>query len=54
VLASNFTELENAMAQASEKHANIICHELYVTEEQDFVLVLMTHQAQAQKGAGAE
>ena len=44
-LAGNFTALEKAMADASRKHANVICHELYVTEEQDFVLVLMTHQA---------
>src|SRR5215471_14365320 len=45
VLAGNFSALEDAMAAASKKHANVICHELYVTEEQDFVLVLMTHQA---------
>ena len=45
VLAANFTALEDAMSAASKKHANIICHELYVTEEEDFVLVLMTHQA---------
>jgi hypothetical protein len=45
VLAGAFTALEKAMAEASQKHANIICHELYVTEEEDFILVLMTHQA---------
>ena len=44
-LAGDFTALEKAMAEASEKHVNVICHELYVTEEQDFILVLMTHQA---------
>jgi hypothetical protein len=33
------------MAKAAEKHANVICHELYVTENQDFFLVLMTHEA---------
>jgi hypothetical protein len=45
VLAGDFTALEKAMADASNKHANIICHELYATEDQDFILVLMTHQA---------
>ena len=44
-LGDDFSALENAMAQASKKHPNIICHELYVTEEQDFILVLMTHKA---------
>jgi len=45
VLASDFSALERAMANAAEKHANVICHELYVTENQDFFLVLMTHEA---------
>src|ERR1051326_6276667 len=39
-LGDNFVELENAMAEASGKYPNIICHELYVTGEDDFVLVL--------------
>jgi hypothetical protein len=33
------------MAKAAEKHSNIICHELYVTENQDFFLVFMTHES---------
>jgi hypothetical protein len=45
VLASDFSALETAMAKAAEKHSNVICHELYVTEDQDFFLVLMTHEA---------
>jgi hypothetical protein len=45
VLASDFSALEKAMADAAEKHPNVICHELYVTESQDFFLVLMTHEA---------
>jgi hypothetical protein len=45
VLANDFSALEAAMAQAAEKHTNVICHELYVTEAQDFFLVLMTHEA---------
>jgi hypothetical protein len=44
-LAGDFSALETAMANAAGKHANVICHELYVTEDQDFFLVLMTHEA---------
>ena len=44
-LAGNFAALEKAMAEAARKYPNVICHELYVTEDQDFILVLMTHQA---------
>ena len=44
VLANDFSALETAMGKAAEKHGNVICHELYVTEEQDFFLVLMTHE----------
>jgi len=42
-LAGDFSALELAMTRASSKHTNIICHELYVTEDQDFILMLMTH-----------
>jgi hypothetical protein len=42
-LAKDFSALEKAMATASTKHRNIICHELYVTGDRDFILVLMTH-----------
>jgi hypothetical protein len=41
----NFTALEKKIAQASAKQRNIICHELYVTGENDFSLVVMTHEA---------
>jgi hypothetical protein len=44
-LANDFSALETAMAKAADKHTNVICHELYVTEQQDFFLVLMTHEA---------
>jgi hypothetical protein len=44
-LGHDFSGLEKAMAEASKRYPNIICHELYVTDEQDFVLVLMTHRA---------
>ena len=45
VQGDDFSALESAMAAAGKKYPNIICHELYVTGEQDFVLVLMTHKA---------
>jgi len=45
VLTNDFSVLETAMAAAAEKLSNVICHELYVTEDQDFFLVLMTHEA---------
>ena len=45
VLAGDFSALESTMAKAAEKHSNVICHELYATENQDFFLVLMTHDA---------
>jgi hypothetical protein len=44
-LASDFSALEKAMAEASSRYPNIICHELYVTNEGDFLMVFMTHQA---------
>jgi hypothetical protein len=43
--AAGLTKLEQAMATASGKHQNIICHELYVTDEKDLLMVFMTHQA---------
>jgi hypothetical protein len=40
----NFGTLEKAMAKATSHHKNIICHELYLTGEQDLMMVLMTHE----------
>lgn len=40
-----FSALEQAMASASAQLSNIICHELYVTDEQDFLMIFMTHAA---------
>jgi len=45
VKGKNFTALEEKMSKASAKHDNIICHELYVTGENDFTVVVMTHLA---------
>ena len=43
--ASDFSALEKAMAKASSHYKNTICHELYVTDDGDFLMILMTHQA---------
>lgn len=40
----DFTALEQKMAEAAQNLQNIICHELYVTENNDFLMVFMTHQ----------
>ena len=44
-LGSDFAALEQAMSAASSKHDKIICHELYVTDEQEFLMIFMTHGA---------
>ena len=43
-MAGDFSKLETAMAKASGKIPNIICHELYLTGDGDFVMVFMTHE----------
>ncbi|MBI2686641.1 MAG: hypothetical protein HYX27_10020 [Acidobacteria bacterium] len=42
LLGSDFTALESAMSAASARQKNIICHELYLTAEGDFLMVFMT------------
>jgi hypothetical protein len=42
---NDFRALEEKMAHAGAKHSNIICHELYVTGDNDFTVVVMTHEA---------
>jgi len=44
-LGSDFAELEKRMQEASTHQNNIICHELYVTAEHEFLMIFMTHQA---------
>ena len=44
-VGSDFAELERRMSEASAQFANIICHELYVTEDHDFMMIFMTHEA---------
>lgn len=41
-LGSDFAGLEQAISQAALKHSNIICHELYVTDDQEFLMIFMT------------
>lgn len=41
----DFGSLEAAMTEASSKQNNIICHELYVTDDHDLLMIFMTHQA---------
>jgi hypothetical protein len=37
------TVLEAAMSQAAARLDNILCHELFVTEKNEFCMVVMTH-----------
>jgi hypothetical protein len=41
---AELARLEKAMGEASAKFRDIICHELYVTEEKDLLMVVMTYQ----------
>jgi len=43
-LGDDFGELERRMAEASARLPNIICHELYVTGDHDFMMIFMTHE----------
>ena len=36
--------LEQALAAASAKVPNIICHDLYITDDKEFLVVFMSHQ----------
>ena len=40
--AAELTRLENAMGAAADKLKNVLCHELFVTEKREFVMVFMT------------
>lgn len=43
-MGDDFAALEEAMSAASRKHPNIICHELYVTDDHEFLMIFMTHE----------
>lgn len=38
---SDFSALEQAMMQEAEHQQNVICHELYITDEDEFFMVFM-------------
>jgi hypothetical protein len=42
---ADLTRLESRMEEEASRLQNIICHELLVTEKDDFVVVFMTHHA---------
>jgi hypothetical protein len=44
IKGNDFSALEKKIGEASAKHRNIICHELYVTGGDDFTVVVMTHE----------
>ena len=41
----DFSQLERAISEASKKVERIICHELYITDGHEFLMVFMTHGA---------
>ena len=41
-LGSDVAALEQAMSEAAQKQTNIICHELYVTDDREFLMIFMT------------
>ena len=43
-IGNDFSALEQKMSEASQSVNGIICHELFVTEDKDFLMVFMTHQ----------
>ncbi|HWN67571.1 MAG TPA: hypothetical protein VNM90_08015 [Haliangium sp.] len=43
VLGGDYTALERAMEKVAQKYSNIICHELYATEEHELLMIVMTH-----------
>lgn len=42
---NDFSQLESAIGEASRKVDRIICHELYITKEHEFLMVFMSHGA---------
>jgi hypothetical protein len=41
---TDFTKLEQAMGAAAAAARNVLCHELYITEDDEFYMVLMTRE----------
>lgn len=42
MLDDDFSILEQKMSEAGGNLSNVICHELFITEEHDFLMVFMT------------
>lgn len=42
---TDFAELEQAIASATSGLDNIICHELFITEDHEILMVFMRHRA---------
>ena len=42
---AELAKLESRMAKEASKLKNIVCHELFITEGDEFLMVFMTHQA---------
>ncbi len=43
--AADRARIERAMAEASARLEHVICHELYVTDENELLMVFMSHRA---------
>ena len=43
--AAALASLEAALGERASTHPGVICHELYVTEDNEFLVVFMTHKA---------
>jgi hypothetical protein len=43
--ATDLAKLEAKLTEEAAKQKNIICHELFITEDDEFIVVFMTHQA---------
>ncbi len=41
---ADFARLEQRMAEEAARKKRVICHELFITEDHEFLMVLMTHQ----------
>lgn len=42
-IGNDFSALEQKLSEASQTVNNIICHELFVTDDKEFLMVFMTH-----------
>lgn len=42
--AGDLERLERKMSEEAAKLSKVICHELFITESHEFLMVLMTHQ----------